>query len=105
MINHKLLAKGDLSIKIYDFLVEYNCVIAQKYNLNRKLFTMRDIGWICKFINESIFESFEERYFWSIVILAIEGVKFIMTDNIEANKLEGMKDELISFLKSQITVE
>jgi hypothetical protein len=59
MINHKLSlpsdVKEELSTKIYEFLVEYNCVIAPKYNLTRKLLTMRDIGWICKFINESEF--------------------------------------------------
>lgn len=91
MINHKLNQsseiKAELSLKIYEFLVEYNCVIAPRYNLTRKLLTMRDIGWICKFINECDFSSWQEKYFWSIIILAIEGIKYIMTDNIEGNKL------------------
>ncbi len=56
MVNHKLLfdepLKSDISFLIYDFLVRYNCDIAPRYNLTRKLLTMRDIGWICKFMND-----------------------------------------------------
>lgn len=63
--------------------MEFNSSIAPKYNLTRKLLTMRDIGWICKFINECQLEgNWEEKYFWSIIILAIEGVRYIITDSI-----------------------
>jgi midasin (ATPase involved in ribosome maturation) len=41
-----------ISKLIFDFLKEYNCVFAQKYGLTRKYITMRDIGWICKFMCE-----------------------------------------------------
>jgi midasin len=61
MVNHKLdfpeEIKYILSSKIYEFLIEYNCNVAPRYNLTRKLLTMRDIGWICKFINDSNFTS------------------------------------------------
>lgn len=91
MIRHKLAFPSSVSeaasTKIYEFLVEYNCKVAAKFNLSRKLLTMRDIGWICKFMNESEFEGWEEKYYWSIIILAVEGVKYIMTDTIEGDKL------------------
>jgi len=45
-INHKI------SGFIYDFMKEYNCNLAVKYGLSKKLMTMRDIGWICKFMIE-----------------------------------------------------
>lgn len=86
MITHKLHLPSQilptLSHKIYEFLIHYNCIVAPRYNLTRKLMTMRDIGWICKFINDSSFSSWEERYFWGITILAIEGIKYLMTDNV-----------------------
>lgn len=66
---------------------------------------MRDIGWICKFINDANFNSWEEKYFWSIIILAIEGIKYIMTDNIEGSKLEDMKEELLHCLQGQVEVK
>ena len=63
---------------------------------------MRDIGWICKFINESDMKDWKERYFWSLRILAIEGVNYLMADSIEANKLVFMKEELIEFIYQQV---
>lgn len=59
MVSHKLLLEAELkptvAEKIYAFLVKYNCEVAPRYNLSRKLMTMRDIGWICKFLNECSF--------------------------------------------------
>ena len=56
MIEHKLVLsveiRREVAVKIYDFMVNYNCEVASKYGLTRKLLTMRDIGWVCKFINE-----------------------------------------------------
>ena len=65
---------------------------------------MRDIGWICKFINDTQFSTWQEAYFWSITILAIEGIRYIMTDNIDGSKLEGMRNELLHCLTHQVTV-
>lgn len=62
MISHKLTlpsSPAELPQIIYSFLVHYNCEVAPRYNLTRKLMTMRDIGWICKFINESQFDSWQ----------------------------------------------
>jgi len=94
MIAHKLAPSFPplLSTCIYNFLQHYNCQVAPKHNLTRKLLTMRDIGWICKFINESHFETWQERYFWSVIILAVEGVRYIMTDSIEGGHLNAMRE-------------
>jgi len=108
MIGHKLAwcssVKEELAVKIFDFVRVYNCEVAPRYNLTRRLLTMRDIGWICKFINDTQFGSWQESYFWSIAILAIEGIRYIMTDNIEGSKLEGMRNELLHCLTRQVAV-
>jgi hypothetical protein len=36
-------------------------------------------------------KDWKERYFWSLRILAIEGVNYMMADSIEANKLGLMR--------------
>ncbi len=45
--------------------------------------TMRDIGWMCKFITESknyFGNDWNTSYFWALNILAIEGLNFMMND-------------------------
>lgn len=36
--------------------------------------------------------------------MAIEGIKYLMTDNVEGRKLEDMKEELLEYLRKQIEV-
>lgn len=48
MSNHRKEAAN----KIFNFIKDYNCIMAPKYGLTRKLLTMRDIGWVCKFMCE-----------------------------------------------------
>jgi hypothetical protein len=56
--------------------------------------TMRDIGWMCKFITESK-KYFEDdwnlAYFWALNILAIEGLNFMISDESETVLLKEMK--------------
>ena len=88
MVSQKLsscenLNKDEVSDLIYNFMKKYNCEVAPKYNLHRKLLTMRDIGWICRFMSEcSILGGWEQKYYWSLRILAIEGINFMMADTI-----------------------
>lgn len=37
--------------------------------------------------------------------MAVEGVKYIMTDTVEGGQLEKMKDELLLILAEQINVQ
>jgi hypothetical protein len=88
MISHKLSISASLipsvpeiADLIFCFVETYNCVIAPKYALTRKLLTMRDIGWICKFMSECKGEqlvNWKERYYWALRVLAIEGANFAM---------------------------
>ena len=89
-----------LSKLIYNFVRKYNCEIAQKYSLSRKLLTMRDIGWICKFLKDAKLGSWQEKYYWGLRILAIEGINFIMNES--ESKLSAIKDELIKFINLQL---
>ena len=69
--------------------------MAPKYGLNRKLLTMRDIGWVCKFMSEcqsDKLNEWESRYYWAVRILAIEGVNFMMGDITDSPKLISLKD-------------
>lgn len=37
--------------------------------------------------------------------MAVEGVRYIMTDSVEGGKLSAMRDELMKYLQEQISVE
>jgi hypothetical protein len=107
MIKHKLALedwKEAVAPRIYEFVEEYNCRVAGRYNLGRRLLTMRDVGWVCKFINDCGFPSWEECYYWSIAILAIEGLNYAMTDSIQGSQLALMKQELLNFLQQQVAL-
>jgi hypothetical protein len=89
---------------IYEFMRHYNCEITEKYNLSRKRMTMRDIGWMCKFITESKTHFGNDcnlAYFWALNILAIEGLNFIISDEHETVLLSQMKKELTEFIARQ----
>lgn len=104
MITHKLSKPNDQSVYdnreqitnlVYKFLKEYNCIMAPKYGLVRKMLTMRDIGWICKFMCEcslANLQTWQDRYYWALKILAIEGVNFMMADMTDSLKLVNMKE-------------
>lgn len=47
-------------------------------------------------------ESWENRYFWALRILAVEGVNFMMGDLADTNKLSSFKDELIKYIRNQV---
>lgn len=72
---------------IYEFIRKYNCEVAPKYSLHRKLLTMRDIGWICTFINDADLPTWEQRYYWSLRILAIEGINFVVDETLKLSSI------------------
>ena len=62
--------------------------------------TMRDIGWLCKFMGEASVEdvvggdgvgNWMSRYYWAIRILAIEGLNFYLDDGLQTQKLPAIK--------------
>lgn len=65
---------ASIALLIYEFMRHYNCEITERYNLSRKRMTMRDIGWMCKFITESkeyFNNDWKQAYYWVLNILAI----------------------------------
>ena len=111
MIKHKLTQSSDptihanlqhISSLIFHFLSHYNCSLAPKYGLMRKMLTMRDIGWICKFMNECGLPGWTDKYYYGVRILAVEGVNYMMGDISESGKLEKLKQELIEYICGQL---
>ena len=52
---------------------------------------MRDINWVCRFMNEATIDNWIHKYYWGLHILAIEGINFMMGDGNSLPKLEIMK--------------
>ena len=48
---------------------------------------MRDIGWICTFINDADLPTWEQRYYWSLRILAIEGINFVVDETLKLSSI------------------
>lgn len=90
-----------------------------KYGLNRKYITMRDIGWMCKFVcfesgngsgngdgngdgnGEKGLGMWKDKYYWAVRILAIEGLSYGVGDGLDANKLNTIKQDILQFVSKE----
>lgn len=88
---------------LFDFVCVFNLEIAQKFCLQKKMLTMRDIVWVLSFIQKamSLGSGIVQAYGWALWIMVVEGSAFY---TLPPKDLESLRTVLKDLIQRQTSV-
>lgn len=88
---------GLLPDLLFEFVCVFNLELTEKYSLQKKMLTMRDIVWVLSFIQKTIklAKNTIEAYGWALWIMVVEGAAFYSLPHKDVEALTIQLKELI----------